>query len=442
MNKIIAIYLVTFMAFIAWGSSTAAGKVLAVEQNRRMFEETPQDTAAVEEYSFTSVSGVYSEITGGTVSSATGDDGFQDISLPFVFTFDSLTFDTARISVNGWLQLGQTYSGSGSANNLTNAEVRPILAPFWDDLYDDAASEVRFQLLGASPDQVFVVQWRAVRWPGSGGSPQNFQLRLYENGNKIEFIYGAMSSSTNTSASIGLSGASASYGQFLSVTPGSPASASSTVVNNNITSISNLSSGTIFQFSPPCFHLWTGAVSQNWSVPGNWNCNAVPGAVDNATVTGAGGNMPVISSNVSLARLDIDPGNSLVLNGGNLSVEGIRIEGVLSVIGSEIIALSGTNQAWNRLPATGIFNPSMGLVSFQGSGFLTMHSDEEFYNLTIESGKSFDPGEYQLDIKGTFTNHGTFWPSHEFERGPFIWPGCKPWNLEGAAGENDIRRGI
>ncbi len=412
MKKTIALFLVTFMTYIIL-AALGTGTATAADLDRGPLEAAPDEMSGAEEYTFSSVSGVYSEITGGTVSSATGDDGFQDISLPFVFTFDSLTFDTARLSVNGWLQLGQTYAGSGSANDLANADVRPILAPFWDDLYDDSTSEIRYQLLGTSPDRVFVVQWKGVRWSGSAGSRQNFQLRLYENGNKIEFIYGAMSPSTNTSASIGLNGASVQYGKYLSVTPGSPASISSTVVNNNITSVNFLSSGTVYQFTPPCFYLWTGGVSRDWGVPGNWNCNAVPGAANNATVTGSGSNMPVIGSDSALAKLDIDPGNSLTLSGGDLTVEGIRIEGSLTVSGSEVISLSGTNLAWNRLPSSGVFNPGTGLVSFYGSGILTIHADEEFYNLTVESGKTFDPGEYTLVIKGKFTNFGTLWPSNE-----------------------------
>ncbi len=437
MKKTIAFFLVTFMTFIvlaALGTDTAT----AADLDRGPLEAAPDEMSGAEEYTFSSVSGVYSEITGGTVSSATGDDGFQDISLPFVFTFDSLTFDTARLSVNGWLQLGQTYGGSGSANDLANADVRPILAPFWDDLYDDSTSEIRYQLLGTSPDRVFVVQWKGVRWSGSAGSRQNFQLRLYESQYKIEFIYGAMSSSTNTSASIGLSGASTSYGKFLSVTPGNPATASSTVVNNSISTVSYLSGGTTFQFMPPCFHLWTGGVSQDWDVPGNWNCDVVPGVANNATVTDAGINMPVIGSDSSLARLDLDSGNSLTLSGGNLTVEGIRIEGLLTVNGSEMLSLSGTNLAWNRLPASGVFKPGSGLVSFQGSGILTMHADEEFYHLKVETGKTFDPGEYQLIIKGNFTNLGTFWPSHESSEIHFYGAVVNQGVLERPVKQHDI----
>ena len=328
MSKKITVFLVVWLFL----SAIPLGRAVA-DQERGLTEISKSSEA--EEYTFNPILGTYTEITGGSASSATGDDGFQDINLPFVFTFDSLTYDTARISVNGWLQLGQTYAGSGSVNDLANVDVRPILAPFWDDLYDDATSDIRYQVIGANPERVFIVQWKGVRWPGSGGSRQNFQLRLYENDSKVEFIYGAMSASTNTSASIGVSGASASFGKFLSVTPGSPASASSAVANNNITSINNLPAGTTYQFQAPCFHIWTGTISEDWFINGNWKCNVVPGVAENATVPGGVVNMPIIQANASLARLDIDIGGKLVLLGGNISVEGIRIEGAVVVSGNE-----------------------------------------------------------------------------------------------------------
>ncbi len=158
MNRKVVVFLVlwSFLSAIPMGRAAASDQA-------RCFTDI-SESSGVEEYSFNSALGTYTEITGGTVSSATGDDGFQDINLPFVFIFDSLTFDSARISVNGWLQLGQTYVGSGSANDLANADVRPILAPFWDDLYDDATSEIRYQVNGASPERVSASPMCASGW--------------------------------------------------------------------------------------------------------------------------------------------------------------------------------------------------------------------------------------------------------------------------------------
>ena len=192
------------------------------------------------EYTFSASSGTYSEISGGTISTASGDDGAENIELPFEFIYDSLTYTTARISVNGWLELGQSFSGDGFYNDLAGPEYRPLLAPFWDDLYDDSTSLIRYQTLGSIPNRILVIQWKDIRWAGSTGSRQNFQIRLYEGSQSIEFIYGEMTNSTNTSASIGINDPVGGAGHFLSVTPGSPVTVSQAAANNNITSINYL----------------------------------------------------------------------------------------------------------------------------------------------------------------------------------------------------------
>jgi len=115
MKKTIVIFLLTFVVLNGLGSF-GIKRAAASKWDHSLVGEVQAGTSGAEEYTFSSISGAYNEITGGSVSTATGDDGFQDFNLPFVFTYDSLTFDTARISVNGWLQLGQTYAGSGSAN--------------------------------------------------------------------------------------------------------------------------------------------------------------------------------------------------------------------------------------------------------------------------------------------------------------------------------------
>jgi hypothetical protein len=89
---------------------------------------SPEDAG---EYIFAASSSTYTEISGGTLSTATDDDGAEDIQLPFVFYYDSLAYSTARISVNGWLELGQFFTGAGYANDLADPESRPLLAPFW-----------------------------------------------------------------------------------------------------------------------------------------------------------------------------------------------------------------------------------------------------------------------------------------------------------------------
>ncbi len=368
-------------------------------------------------YVFETSSSTYTEITGGVISSANGDDGAETISLPFPFTFDSLIYNNARINVNGWIALGKNYQSDGYFNDLANPEARPLLAPFWDDLYDDSTSEIRFETLGSSPERVFVVQWKGVRWAGSTGNRQNFQVRLYEADNRIEYVFGAMANSSNTSASIGIVDPQGGSGHFLSVTPGAPPQTSTTTADNNITSINNLPSGTIYRFVPPCFHLWLGTVDTNWHNPDNWNCGVVPDGDDNVSILSGGSFDAQVTSDAAAGIVGIMDGAGVTLDGGNFQAVGFRIFGNLIVTGNESIAISGTTASWDCDPSIGIFDSGSGVVTLTGSGTTTLTAPETFFDLILINGKSFDPGPSALHVQGTFTNQGTFWPSTDISEG-------------------------
>jgi hypothetical protein len=233
--------------------------------------------AAAPDYAFSVSLGTYDDIsdeTGYTVSTATGDDGAEDIALPFTFTYDGVGYTTGRISVNGWIAGGTGYTGAGYENDLASTVARPLLAPLWDDLNDDASSEIGYTILGTEPNRVVVVQWSDVLWEVSEGTPQNFQVRLYETTNVIQFIYGAMSApSGNPSASIGINDATGGSGHFLSITPaaGTADTVSSTTANNAINSAQYLPGGKTYTFTP---------VDPNAPLPCAINVSPADGATD------------------------------------------------------------------------------------------------------------------------------------------------------------------
>ena len=144
--------------------------------------------------------GLYSEITGGTVSSATGNDGAENITLPFPFEYMGITYNTARISVNGWLEMGQTYTGPGYENELESTVKKPLICPLWDDLYADSQSEIRYQTIGEYPARFFIIQWKNILLYGGGS--KSFQIRLWELDGTIDFIYGPGTGSDFNSFSI------------------------------------------------------------------------------------------------------------------------------------------------------------------------------------------------------------------------------------------------
>ncbi len=198
-------------------------------------------------------SGYYSEITGGTVSSAIGVDGAENITLPFTFKYMGIDYTTARISTNGWLEMGQTYTGNGYDNQLASTIAKPLICPLWDDLYVDSQSQIRYETIGLYPARIFVVQWKNVRWYGISNVRKNFQVRLWEIDGAIEFSYGEGISDGNLSYSIGLNDHIGGINHFVSLSPQSDyhsPTISTTISNDTIKSITRTPSGLHFTFLP------------------------------------------------------------------------------------------------------------------------------------------------------------------------------------------------
>jgi hypothetical protein len=250
---------------------------------------------AASNYTFSYSSGTYTAIS-GTISTATGDDGTQLYTLPFTFVYDGVNYTQITISTNGAIGMG-TLNPSYS-NNLASTTVRPVLAPLWDDLYDDATSNIQYTTLGSSPNRTFVIQWTGILWYYSGGTRQNFQIRLYETTNVIQFIYGAMLPPAGSpSASIGISDAVGGSSHFISVTPGSPPTYSTTAANNSINSVTYLTSGTTYTFTPPPGYCSAGA-----SVQDEYISNVTVGSINNTTGWSSGGygNYTALSTNMTI----------------------------------------------------------------------------------------------------------------------------------------------
>jgi len=164
----------------------------------------------------------YSLIVGGT--SFSGDDAQRIVSLPFEFGFDDHEYDQVQISTNGWLEFGTGVLGSergisnpeqiGSIGANENgrmagtAHPTKALGPWWEDLNADENRRVRYLTLGDFPSRIFVCQWEHMRayWnPDATTTRVNFQVRLYEDNNKIEYCYGDVESGTFGGEDVGAS---------------------------------------------------------------------------------------------------------------------------------------------------------------------------------------------------------------------------------------------
>ena len=166
-----------------------------------IFPPTIQNAVVVKQYS------PYTEITGGLPGPA-GDDVQSSVGLPFLFVYDGFAYDSVQISTNGWMEFGIGMSGSlrglstpqqigGYFNAAARVDVeRPTkaLGPWWADLNTGSSGQITYKTLGTAPNRVFVVQWKNVLayYDPSTTTLLNFQVRLSESSNFIDFCYGPL----------------------------------------------------------------------------------------------------------------------------------------------------------------------------------------------------------------------------------------------------------
>lgn len=111
--------------------------------------------------------------------------------LGFNFVYDGVSHNQCFISPNGFINLGAVQPAPNNYLPLSNAT--PLtgggsIAALGVDL--TGAADIVYSTIGGAPNRTFVVQWsNAVRKAGTGNF--NFQIRLNETTNTIQFSYGA-----------------------------------------------------------------------------------------------------------------------------------------------------------------------------------------------------------------------------------------------------------
>jgi hypothetical protein len=162
----------------------------------------------------------------------TDEGAANGLPFPFPVKFNGATYNNFNISTNGFISLGgeldtfNVYWG----NNLTSGPIngaanngqasRPIIAPLWDDLDMQAATNIVYTTQGTAPNRVFVVQWSNAKWSWQATSAAvSFQVKFYETTNVIRFHYKPINAGTVTSgsASVGLADIATGTGNFLSL---------------------------------------------------------------------------------------------------------------------------------------------------------------------------------------------------------------------------------
>ncbi|MFM7015974.1 MAG: fibronectin type III domain-containing protein [Bacteroidota bacterium] len=174
-------------------------------------------------YQFSSSSNTFNFISGGTLlgktTATTGNVPTLDKAIyvlpsgtiPFSFKFENSYFTGLTVNSNGFITFGTLTQSTSLILPLSdNSAFSGVLAPMANDLngFYSATdttknSEIRYEVLGTSPSRIFVVQWKYMR-PWSSATTLvnylNFQVRLYETSNAIEFCYGNVGTGFSTSA--------------------------------------------------------------------------------------------------------------------------------------------------------------------------------------------------------------------------------------------------
>ena len=173
------------------------------------------------------VAGTYTDLaSAGTVISTPNTDDANSAAQPigFNFNFNGQAFTQFILNTNGFIKLG-TVAPSGQLNSIGSADAADtnIIAPSsYADLYaalNQTAypTEYRVSTVGTAPNRVCTIQFKNLADKPTATVPSQFaamqfQIKLYETSNTIEFVYGTWTPTTNTPTSqplvVGLKGSS------------------------------------------------------------------------------------------------------------------------------------------------------------------------------------------------------------------------------------------
>jgi len=192
-----------------------------------------------------SIPGSYVDLgsNGSVITTSDFDDSnsaAQNIGFPF--EYNCQLFTQFVLNTNGFIKLGSTapstaalfFDGAQNADNgifnSTNTADVDLIAAFNHDLMAGTGTpEYRVYTSGTAPNRICTIQYKNVRDKTTSPEQQydnmQFQIKLYETINIIEFVYGDWTPSANASAfktsACGLKGSSNADNELLVVNKGS-----------------------------------------------------------------------------------------------------------------------------------------------------------------------------------------------------------------------------
>ena len=338
------------------------------------------------------------------------NEGTAYIPTPFTFTYNGTPMTTASfvgICTNGYAYFSAVNTNASkdvSSNNFRLFETsgpNNTLAPYFDQLITNTAvngitGNVLYQTTGSAPNRVFTVQWgNYPSYSNSQARAINFQAKIYETTNVIEFHYGPTSEGTvpggniNESASIGIESLVGGNNNYLDALTGS--------------SQTNHGMMTSSRFPKYNFRFTPGAPTA--LAPGTYNVG-VGQTYPNLSEAVADMNMRGITGPVTLNLTDTnyDYGTA---NGGNLfpillgPVAGNSSANTITVEKSSGVATltaggAGTSgNIGNQVVTSGITSSDEPIIGIIGADYVTLRN----LNFAVEPGSL-------IGLSGSNVDHG------------------------------------
>lgn len=188
------------------------------------------------------------------------DDGrWDNITLPFTFTFYGNAYNAVNVSTNGWVGLGSTNTVTTGFNFALPAASAPnnVIHAITADLNFKPATTSSLEYFedGSWPNRSFVINFGSIKF-FSGGGTANVQVILYEGTNVIEIHTSDCSNTTLAKAQ----GIENSTGTAASVVPG----------RNNTTNWSATGMPNAYRFTPDNITFtWSPATGLNTTTGAN-----------------------------------------------------------------------------------------------------------------------------------------------------------------------------
>ncbi len=320
------------------------------------------------------------------------------ISIGFTFVYEGINYTKIRASTNGWLAFDLLNTLTLPYNDLSSGSARSVLAPLWDNLRTGTGGNLNYVLI---PDpnsvgkSIFSFEWKRMNWSVKTNIDViTFQVKLYENGNVIEFLYKTESSNpVSGTASIGISGSC--FGDYYSL---ADPTTNPLIFKNAENYIINYSPefGQVYSFSPIPNSLPSNDLCANAKViPYNiGSCQVSSGTVTGATSAGSP-SAPACWSPAT-SENDVWFFVSKPLGQTTMIISSDNITGTCNPFATELAVYSGSCAALSLVGCAsngGTLNPQSAVLALTG-----LPAAATGYYIRVE-GDALSTGIFQICVK-------------------------------------------